>query len=220
MITDKQSYNFSTRTGVFTLAVIGLWAFWCFLMATWPQFFAHSTTRAIARVFIVFIPAVVFYLTGNRRKHILDYFLLRKNWMYGAILGFGTAVLYFSLYLSFNFDFRQGSFHIPTGFAIWFNFILGSPLAEEAFFRGVLLQELRHTLGTTWATIVSAFAFALLHLPQWLILDHQPGIELLSSFATIFIYGIVFALFVNLTRSLWASLIPHWINNFILLAMS
>jgi membrane protease YdiL (CAAX protease family) len=140
--------------------------------------------------------------------------------MRGAILGCGFAALYFSLYLSFNFNFRQGSFHIPTGFAIWFNFILGSPLAEETFFRGVLLQELQRTMGITWATIVSAFAFALLHLPQWLILDHLWGIELLSSLATIFIYGIIFALFVNRTRSLWASLIPHWINNFILLTIS
>lgn len=217
---DKQSYNSSIRPGVFALTIIGLWAFWCLLMATWPQIFAHSTIRAIARVFIVFIPAVIFYLTGDRSKHILDYFLLRENWMRGAILGCGFAALYFSLYLSFNFDFRQGSFHIPTGFAIWFNFILGSPLAEETFFRGVLLQELQRTMGITWATIVSAFAFALLHLPQWLILDHLWGIELLSSLATIFIYGIIFALFVNRTRSLWASLIPHWINNFILLTIS
>jgi membrane protease YdiL (CAAX protease family) len=176
--------------------------------------------RAIARVFIVLIPALIFYLMGNREKSIVDYFLLRENWVRGAILGGGIAILYFSIDWFVNFDVRQGTFHFPLGFSIWFNFILGSPLAEEAFFRGVLLQELRMIMGTIWATIVTSFAFALLHLPQWLILDKLFGAELLSLFVTILIYGIIFALFVNLTRSLWASLLPHWINNFILLAIS
>jgi membrane protease YdiL (CAAX protease family) len=92
-------------------------------------------------------------------------------------------------------------------------------LAEAAFFRGVLLPELRTNMGTTWATVVSAFAFSLLHLPQWLILDRLFGVELLSLFGTIFTYGVIFALLVNLTRSLWAALLPHWINNFILQAL-
>lgn len=220
MINDKRSYNSLTRIGTYTLAVIGGWTIWCLLMVTWPQIFSHSVVRAIARVFIVFIPAVIFYLTGNREKSILDYFMLRENWVRGVLLGCGSALLYFSIYFWNSIDAGQSSFHFPVGFSIWFNYILGSPLAEEAFFRGVLLQELRSVLGTKWATLVSAFAFSLLHLPQWLILDNLFGAELLSQFATIFTYGIIFAIFVNLTRSLWASLLPHWINNFILLALA
>lgn len=220
MPNNQQSYKSFTRCGIYTIAVVGFWTLWCLLMVAWPQFFALSPVRAIARVSIIFIPAVVFYLQGNRDKSLFDYFMLRENWVRGVILGAGMAILYFSVDWFIHFDARQSAFHFPVGFSIWLNFILGSPLAEEAFFRGVLLQELQTLLGTTWATGVSAFAFALLHLPQWLILDNLHGVELLSSFATIFIYGIIFALFVNLTRSLWASLLPHWINNFILLAIS
>ncbi len=218
-MTDKRiEYGSLTRCGLYTVAVIGSWTLWCLLMATWPQFFAISTVRAIARVSIIFIPAVVFYLMGNREKSIFDYFLLRENWVRAVILGSSIAILYFSIGWLVNTE--RSSFHFPMEFSIWFNFILGSPLAEEMFFRGVLLQELRAVIGTSWATLVSAFAFALLHLPQWLILDNLFGVELLSLFVTIFAYGIIFALFVNSTRSLWASLFPHWINNFILLAMS
>lgn len=220
MVNDKQSDDAFARCGLYTIAVIGLWTIWCLLMVTWPHIFALSAVRAIARVFIVLIPAVLFYLMGNREKLLFDYFLLRENWVRGVILGGGIAILYFSVDWLFHLDARQSSFHFPIGFSIWFNFILGSPFAEEAFFRGVLLQELRAIMGTTWATVVSAFAFALLHLPQWLILDKLAGAELLSLSVTIFTYGIIFAIFVNLTRSLWASLLPHWINNFILLAIS
>lgn len=220
MINYRRSYKSFTRSGIYTLAVIGFWTIWCLLMVKWPQIFALPPVRAIARVSIVFVPAIVFYLTGNHENSIFDYFLLRENWVRGVILGGGIAILYFSIYWLVNLDAQQTAFHFPIGFSIWINFILGSPLAEEAFFRGVLLQELRTIMGTTWATVVSAFAFALLHLPQWLILDNLFGVELLSLFLTIFTYGIVFAFFVNLTRSLWASLFPHWINNFILQALA
>jgi len=219
MLSDKQSFGTFIRCGIYTMVVISLWTVWCLLMMKWPQIFALSTVRALARVFIVLIPAVVFYFRGNREKPIFDYFLLRENRVRGLILGGGIAILYFSMDWLVNHSLRQNSFHIPMGFSIWFNFILGSPFAEEAFFRGVLLQELRTIIGTIWATLVSAFAFALLHLPQWLILDNLFGVELLSLFGTIFVYGVIFAIFVNLTRSLWASLLPHWINNFILLAI-
>lgn len=208
------------RIGKYTIAVIGLWTGWCLLMLTWPQIFGLSAVRAIARVSVVLIPSVIFYLTGNHEKPIYDYFSFRKNWLRGVLIGGGFAILYFTLYWWGNFESEQSAFQFPIGFSIWFNFILGSPFAEEVFFRGLLLQELRTILGSTWATFTSAFAFALLHLPQWLILENQSGVELLSLFGTIFVYGIIFAILVNLTRSLWASLLPHWINNFILLAIS
>ena len=88
------------------------------------------------------------------------------------------------------------------------------------FFRGVLLKELQTVMGKTKATIVSALAFTLLHLPQWVLLDHLSGMELLSLSVTIFVYGVIFAILVNATQSLWGSLLPHWINNLILLAIS
>ena len=215
MNSKKRIYN-SFR---YTLIVIGFWTIWCFLMAVWPQIFALPAVRAIARVSIVFIPAVTFYFMGNREKPIYDYFLLRDHWVKGVVVGVGFAILYFSIFLWRNVDFGQSAFHLPVGFSIWFNFIVGSPFAEEIFFRGLLLQELKTVMGTTKATLLSAFAFGLLHLPQWLILDNLHGVELLSLFITIFTYGIIFALLVNLTKSLWAALIPHWINNFILLAI-
>lgn len=220
MVNKQQSTTSLIRIGQHTLAVIGSWTIWCLLMVTWPQIFGLSPVRAIARVSIVLIPAVVFYWTGNREKPIYDYFAFRENWLRGVLLGGGIALLYFGADWLSSFEARQSAFHFPAGFSIWLNFILGSPFAEEVFFRGMIFQELRTILGSTWAILMSACAFALLHLPQWLILDNLFGVELLSLFGTIFIYGILFAILVNLTRSLWAALLPHWINNFILFAIN
>ncbi|MCA9923045.1 MAG: CPBP family intramembrane metalloprotease [Anaerolineales bacterium] len=213
------SLNAFSRCGIYTVVVIGFWTIWCLLMVVWPQVFAQPTIRAIARVSIVLIPSLIFCWQENQQQSIFDYFLLRENWVRGVIVGGGVAILYFGADWLLNFDVKQSAFHFPVGFPIWFNFILGSPFAEELFFRGVLLKELCMTVGAIWATLISAFAFALLHLPQWLLLDNLFGFELLLLFVTIFFYGIIFALLVNLTRSLWGSLIPHWINNFILLAI-
>jgi len=220
MVDPQRSYNSLIRCGKYTAAVVGGWTIWCCLMVAWPHVFGLPGIRAIARVSIVLLPALAFYLTGNREKSMLDYFQLREYWKRGVIVGAGVAILYFSIAWEARSDGGQITFHFPAGFAIWFNFILGSPLAEEAFFRGVLLQELQTRLGSTWAILLSAGAFALLHLPQWVILDNLVGADLLSSFTTIFVYGVVFAFLVTRTRSLWASLLPHWINNFILFALT
>lgn len=130
MINDSRSYNSLIRLGAYTVAVVGFWTIWCLLMVQWPQIFALPPVRAIARVSIVFVPAIVFYLTGNRKKSIFDYFSLRENWVRGVILGGGIAILYFSIDWLLNIDARQGAFHFPLGFSIWINFIVGSPLAN------------------------------------------------------------------------------------------
>lgn len=206
------------RIAIYTLAVIGIWTIYCFLIVA-SAFFAVPSVRAVARVTIVLIPALLFYWGERGERPFLDYFLLRDNWLRGVLIGGGFAILYFSVDWFLNFEARMSAFHIPTGFAIWFNFIVGSPFAEELFFRGVLLQELRKLLGAAWATIISAIAFTLLHLPQWLILDNLAAAETVSLSMSIFSYGIIFALLMITTKSLWGALLPHWINNFILLAI-
>ncbi|MFK7801995.1 MAG: lysostaphin resistance A-like protein [Anaerolineae bacterium] len=208
------------RSGKYTIIVIGSWLIWCLLMMAWPQAFAIPDLRAIVRVLIVFIPAIAFYSTGDQKQRFLYYFLLREHWLRGVLVGAGIALLYFGVDWGLNLEDRLGTFIFPAGFVIWFNFILGSPLAEELFFRGMFLHELKVHLNPIWATVISALAFAMLHVPQWLFLSDQTGIEILSSFVSIFIYGVLFAVLVIWTKSLWASIVPHWINNFMLLTVS
>ncbi len=214
---DRAPGTMISRSLLYTLAALALWTSWCALMARWPLF-ATPELRALARVGAVLLPAALFYRRHRRDQPLVDYFRLRERWPRGVLIGAGCAALYFSVAVLVAPAARQAALHIPTDFAAWFNFILGSPLAEELLFRGVLLRELSERLGLALATLASACAFTLLHVPQWTILEHQDGLELLTSSCAIFVYGLLFAVLVSATRSLWASIVPHWINNFILLA--
>ena len=62
--------------------------------------------------------------------------------------------------------------------------------------------------------------FALLHLPWWLLSGEHQGYALAASFFTLFLYGIIFSVAVQATRSIWSALIPHWVNNLILISMN
>ncbi|MGB5047460.1 MAG: CPBP family intramembrane glutamic endopeptidase [Caldilineaceae bacterium] len=207
------------RCGKYLLAVIAFWTGYCALMAAWPQLFDIPLLRALVRVSVVLVPAVLYYLRGPRQESFVDYFQLRPHWRKGLLVGGGVVLAYLLLGWLSGYRTNQSTFQIPQSFAVWFNFILGSPIAEETFFRGVLLKELSPLMGTARSIAVSSLAFALRHLPQWVILSHQSGLALLTSFATIFAYGVVFALLVTTTRSLWASLLPHWVNNFVALSL-
>jgi membrane protease YdiL (CAAX protease family) len=105
---------------------------------------------------------------------------------------------------------------MPIGFSTWFNYIIGSPLAEEILYRGVLFQYLSQHMTLWRAALLSTAAFTLLHIPVWILLNEFSAPQLMTSVLQIAAYGIVFALLCRFTRSLWAPLTAHWLNNLIL----
>lgn len=91
--------------------------------------------------------------------------------------------------------------------AHWFNYVavflaaaVIAPIAEEIMFRGFLYRLLRKRLPTWAAVPISAAFFAVLH-------GIPPLIPML------FFLGVVFALVVEHTRSLYCSIILHAVQN-------
>ena len=81
--------------------------------------------------------------------------------------------------------------------------ILG-PLAEELVFRGMLLQSLVKTrLGFWGAAVLVAVPFALIHGQQYGVLNSL----------SIILTGLLFALGLRLTGSLWAPIVQHMALN-------
>jgi membrane protease YdiL (CAAX protease family) len=201
----------------YAIAIYAFWTVWCILMVKQPSLFGEAALRAIVRVLVVLIPAVL-YASGNRAILKDDFFLLRNNWKRGVFVGVSTVLAgWIVFFVSSSSTLR---FQWPTGFAVWSNWILGSPLAEELFFRGVALREFLKSGGTTRAIFFSATLFAVLHLPWWIISGEKTGAALITGFFAMMAYGVVFAVLVTTTKSLWASLLPHWCNNFIAMATS
>lgn len=79
-------------------------------------------------------------------------------------------------------------------------------LCEEISFRGVTMQPLRQ-YGNKFAVLMSAFVFAILH-----------GNLIQAPFA--FIAGIAFGYICIITESIWPTIIIHFLNNFIAMAVS
>ncbi|MBI2843229.1 MAG: CPBP family intramembrane metalloprotease [Armatimonadetes bacterium] len=82
-----------------------------------------------------------------------------------------------------------------------------APFFEEIFFRGVLYNALRARINVVLAAVLSSAAFAVVH-PQ-----------LPAGFLPIFSIGAVFALLVEVRRSLVPSIVAHAINNGVLFLM-
>lgn len=50
--------------------------------------------------------------------------------------------------------------------------VVGAPIVEELFFRGLLLRSLERRFGATWALVVSSLLFAAVHLQPLLLPAH------------------------------------------------
>lgn len=84
-----------------------------------------------------------------------------------------------------------------------------APLAEEIYFRGIVMGWLRRHWGMVWAVGLSSLLFALLHL-KWLTPGGTGGMVVTAELVAM---GVLLALVAVRTGSLWASFITHGVNN-------
>lgn len=90
-----------------------------------------------------------------------------------------------------------------------FTVALLGPLAEEAYFRGLVLGWFKRHAGLGLSVGLSALLFGGLHL-KW----YTPGgTDGMVATAELVAMGVVLALVASRTGSLWASFITHGVNN-------
>ncbi|AET33312.1 CPBP family intramembrane glutamic endopeptidase [Pyrobaculum ferrireducens] len=83
--------------------------------------------------------------------------------------------------------------------AIW---ALGAAFFEEAFFRGYSISRLAPAVGNRWAALLTSAAFSAVHL--------RFGAALAGY---MFLWGLVAAALYIVTKSTWACLLYHMVNN-------
>lgn len=81
--------------------------------------------------------------------------------------------------------------------------IIGAPVVEELFFRGLFLRSVERRYGTRWAVVVTSAVFGLVHVPD----RASFGIGL--AFAPPFVLGVVLAALAVRTKRLGSSVIAH-----------
>lgn len=184
------------------------------LMVLAPQPFAIPILRAVARIMIVLLPAIIFVHWIERRNFVVAVGLTARP-AFGSLLG----LLAFTLYPGTLFVYRlwRGAAVVfPTDAALWLNFVIGSPFAEEVFYRGVVYRVLRTEYGYVGAALFSSLAFVLLHLPWWLAAGEMNNQRSILESLSIFVYGLAFAGLFAWRQSLWSPLVFHWLNNLVL----
>ncbi len=187
-----------------------LWTLWSLLMANVGAPFSIPLVRALVRVGVVAIPALLFLRGDTDAPDRTLGFTL--HWKRGVTVGLAVVLLHLTI-VSLRYPLTQ--LVMPTTVAVWVNYILFSPVAEELLFRRVAVSVLAARFGTTGGILLSSLLFSLFHLPWWLISGEVTGLALVSTLVTLFGYGIGFALLYSFTNSLWASVLPHCVNNLI-----
>lgn len=84
-----------------------------------------------------------------------------------------------------------------------------APLAEEVYFRGLVLGWMRRHWGMAWAIGLSSLVFGAMHL-KWLTPGGTTG---MVATAELVAMGVLLALVAVRTGSLWTSIITHAVNN-------
>lgn len=92
--------------------------------------------------------------------------------------------------------------------------VVGAPVVEELFFRGLLLRSLQHRLGDGWAIITSGLAFGLAHPND---LPFEAMVLVMAGLAAL---GMVLALIAVRTGRLGACILAHATFNAISLAFA
>ena len=189
-----------------------LWSVYLVLFKpVFNDFFTEAVIRSIVRVSIIGIPALL-YIYFYKKENVKDY-LSTKNLQFALKLGFlgCLVIIFFFLPKLHNFKF-------PLDFPAWMNWIIGSPLTEELYFRAIILKELSKHYSPTSSIIFSSLLFLAFHLPQW-IFTQSIG-QFIEPAMMIFIYGIGFSLLWMKSKSIFAALLPHCLNNFLYMATS
>jgi membrane protease YdiL (CAAX protease family) len=190
-------------------------------------FFTEITLVAVILIsvlnFLVLAGSV--YLLGIKRKKLswTSLGLIAEKFSpKHAIVGAGLAVLlliprgiagFFGLLIErvvtgeiSSLAMRENLFSV--GFDSWYGILLMvigigilAPIAEELFFRGLLYDFFRQKVGVTWAVVLSASMFGLAHFDS------------LAVVLSTFVMGVVMAISVEYTKSLWMTIWMHIATN-------
>lgn len=94
-----------------------------------------------------------------------------------------------------------------------FSGVIVAAITEELVFRGFCYNILAKVWGHEDAAWVSALLFTLIHIPRWVQQGLFTSLWVIPRLCYIFVLGMLFAMTMRKTRSIWPPIILHMINN-------
>ena len=179
---------------------------------------------------VMFIPPMIYASLKSKRNSFFDLGYKLDSNNFGSLGGWKAALMAALLVLSAGFvidilgyimpdmpDWLKNALQGLTGGNVWINFLCVSifaPFFEEWLCRGMILRGLlnykkedgTNGIKPVWAIVISAAVFALIHGNIWQALPA-------------FIIGIVMGIVYYKTGSLKLTMLMHFVNNTLALAM-
>lgn len=190
---------------------------------------------------LLWVVPVFMYIVCLDKEKPAGYLKIDRNVTRGLLWGVAICVVYIGSSMIKGHFSGKLSVNLDMGLDKWLNTVLIAGFAEEIVFRGFLLQKLEACLNSCFeiltgkmkplagiikdnkeavvfwtANVLTSLLFIFIHFPRW----HFEGEGILfSSMISVFILGIAFGYTYKKTGSIWASVIFHSTNNFIVSAI-
>ena len=197
----------------YLVAFHAAWTAWVYFL--YPQMrnlgeatFLYALVNISVRLLVWVVP-VWLYLRYVDDVRPADYLKLSTNWRRGIVVGLAATLLNFVASAI-----RSGGPDIDVHALTWNNVLSTSILIgfiEEVPYRGFMLQKLQERMGLWPAFLISSLLFLGIHFPGWILLRmFDPAVAV-----SVFIFGLVMGVVFHYSRSLWAVVIAHSLNDFL-----
>ena len=157
---------------------------------------------------LLWVLPVFLYLRYVNGVSAWSYLKLGANWRRGLLAALVFSALNFALLVA-----QHGLPHFRAGAITW-NSILSTSLLigffEEIPYRGFIFQKLNGWFSFIPAAVISSLLFLAVHLPGWILLHLFKA----QVAVFIFVFGLLMAVLLRYTRSLWAPIVSHSLNDF------
>lgn len=163
----------------------------------------------VSQLLIYIALAVLMVLLVEGKYHVPFWRAIHWRWPHsgwkllvlGAATFFGLALLQSVLPMPKDTPFEHLFDHPRDAYLLSIIAVTLAPLMEELFFRGFMYPVLARRMGVTWAVLLTALPFGLMHLPQY-------GWAWVAALV-IFLVGVVCGVVRAATDSVAASFLVH-----------
>lgn len=128
-------------------------------------------------------------------------------------LGASAALVIVNIVLTYFLKISWQLHPLTIGFI---SAVLLAPILEEFVFRGVLLPKLITTGLSFWkSNVLTTLMFVGLHVPGWYFQGQLGSGSILITVTSITLLSLLFGFVQHKSKSLWAAVIVHGVNNFL-----
>jgi membrane protease YdiL (CAAX protease family) len=189
------------------------WTFvWVYGVYPWANRTVGDATLLYALInivfrFVIWVLPVFWYLRYIDHVNVLDYLQLKQSWRRGVIVGLTVSVLDFLGTMARIGQPAWGGAHVTWNSIVGTSILVG--VFEEIPFRGFMLQKLRERFDFVTSTVISSILFVGVHIPGWILLGSLTAYNVIYIFG----FGAVMVIILSYSKSLWAPIISHSLND-------